>query len=78
MSIRSPFRTLWLLVAILATSAAAWAEEAGIEALVLSVPSPITAETPANLRKRIVDASHQDGFRPRAIIFDFDGVLADR
>jgi membrane-bound ClpP family serine protease len=71
-SIRSPIRTLWMLVAILATSAAAWAEEAGIEALVLSVPSPITAETPANLRKRIVDASHQEGFHPRIIIFDFN------
>jgi membrane-bound ClpP family serine protease len=61
-----------MLVAFLATTAAAWAEEAGIEALVLSVPSPITAETPTNLHKRIVDASHQEGFHPHAIIFDFN------
>jgi NfeD-like C-terminal, partner-binding len=62
----------WTLALLLATALGACAQEAGVDALVLAVPSPITAETPANLRKRIVDASHQDGFRPRAIIFDFN------
>ena len=69
---RFPIRVPWSLVALLATALGACAQEAGVDALVLSVPSPITAETPANLKKRIVDASRQDGFHPRAIIFDFN------
>jgi membrane protein implicated in regulation of membrane protease activity len=69
---RVPIRVPWSLVAVLATALGACAQEAGVDALVLSVPNPITADTRANLRKRIVDASKQPGFHPHAIIFDFN------
>jgi hypothetical protein len=65
-------RTPWMLAVVLAIPASGWTQEGGIDALLLAVPSPITADTPTVLGKRIVDASRQDGFHPRAILFDFN------
>jgi NfeD-like C-terminal, partner-binding len=61
-----------LFAVLLAIPGSGWTQEAGIDVLVLGVPNPITADTPTVLRKRIVDASRQENFHPRAILFDFN------